>query len=447
MNFKKIPAAVAALAVALSMTACAQNKEPAQSISNISSVQSTSSVSTSSQNVSSTGSETSSETSSEIVSKPSEPEAEKIPLTAAELEELEKKLFFADLSLDRKLFDAYSDYDIKAVLKSPKSLDNGEFDDALYMVAESCESDKTKTVDTEFAVFDVDLYYPQTIEKYIKDNLIEDFDIGKFDYRKSLSWSEEDGMFSISSGEIGGGFIDTPGVIDGYQQNGEYHVYAFGANFCGSSRKEPITSFPENAAVKEIVLKDSCVISSKIASEIPEWFKTANDIHKMLLGDKMNDVYLDPYNTKWGVENSDMGKRMYISTGYEQGNTSHMSYSAKYTFGARGKDDIISCVKENAVEFDGVSVVANYSTHIEDGLMLQIYDYIETKYDGGSNNDTVSYTLNYMEISENEYRSAAAVKLFDENATVMISNYDNSEHSFKEMTIGEFYEIAKMVTE
>lgn len=124
-----------------------------------------------------------------------------------------------------------------------------------------------------------------------------------------------------------------------------------------------------------------------------------------------------------------------------------MSYSAKYTFGARGKDDIISCVKENAVEFDGVSVVANYSTHIEDGLMLQIYDYIETKYDGGSNNDTVSYTLNYMEISENEYRSAAAVKLFDENATVMISNYDNSEHSFKEMTIGEFYEIAKMVTE
>lgn len=117
MDFKKLSVAAASLAVAVSMTAYAQDNKP---------VQSTSSTNSSAQMISVAGSgagsiaEASSETSSETASKPSEPEAEKIPLTSAELEQLEKDLFFADLSLDRKLFDAYNDYDIKAVLKSPK---------------------------------------------------------------------------------------------------------------------------------------------------------------------------------------------------------------------------------------------------------------------------------------------------------------------------------------
>lgn len=291
----------------------------------------------------------------------------------------------------------------------------------------NCKPDNTKTVDGNVFSYQCSLYLPQTIEKYIKDNLMADFDISKLDCKKSEFWSEADGMFSIAQFEAGGGFF-------------------------GSLRKEPITLFPENAAVKEIVLKGGCVILSKNASEIPEWFKTANDLHKSLCGEELANIYLDPHNTRWGMENGDMGKRMFIQTGYEQGNMSHMRYSAKYTFGGRGKGDIISCIRENTFEVNmdnpaNQYSVTNCSTHIEDGLMLKIYDCKETKYDGGTGKNTVSYTLNYQTISENEYKSAAAVKLFDENAAVMISNYDNSEHSFKEMMIGEFYEIAKMITE
>lgn len=406
-------------------------------------------------NLSSSADSNSETSSSSVVQE--QPQPEKIPLTEKELKDMETTVFWLDCYLGRQLFNDQREYDLKTLLESPESMENHSFDMALGMVMRKCEPDKTKAVESEF-VNQLNLYSPQTVQKYIKENFIPDFNISRIDYKKSDHWSAEDNMFSFGFG-ADGGFIDVPQVVSGYKQGDEYHLIAYGTSKL--NMKLPSSEnldFP----IKEIVIKNDCLISCKNATERPEWINTAENLYKMLNKEKESwEKVKNVPNPQGGylrVISGDPGKRLCADTSYFMGSHSVSAGTYYYTFGARGKNDFISYEYNSHGSMVGyldpnpenMYFVSSGSIIIHDYFKGETYENEYTSYSDGNPppnaKSTESYTLNGRNISKEEFNSAE-VKIFFDNFDDSERTILKCEHDWNNLTLGDLFEIAKVMTD
>ena len=450
MKFKRIAAAVIAAACALSLAACGEDSENASGKNSLTHNSDFDTVSSAPESSISdlTGDD------SEVSATDEQEQLEKIPLTDDELWSMELLLmgWHSDSPLTKLKQQNQEEFDIEA-----KMNDINELDIVLPIMLRDCDADKETVISGEMGDISHYFYSPETVEKHIKKNYLPKFDINNVDYTKSNYWSEEDKAFIKYSG-AGGGVENIFSLEYGYRQGDEYYligVYTDGAMVHKDTKLSYLQTDYFDFPRKELKIKNDCLMSYKSIDDRPAWVDTAANLFSVR--DWRNAEYSSYLYSSIGVIDGSLGKRMFIAYEYQIGNVHLITEAACYTYGIRSKNDIISCHGShqyitvtdhvNQTMYD----VTENSITVRDDFKAEIYKYT---YQRSADGETEKYSLNDSEVSKSEFNSAEVVDYFNgivdfDSVTIRIDDgrlVYKSEHDFNDITLGDLYEIARIIT-
>lgn len=464
----KILAAFTACAIIMSFSGCGEDTE---NISDMNSMtQSTNSNTDSSAFESSTSDLTGSDSETSDTDK--QEQLEKIPMTEDELEKYYMEKYYCQLEYyyhsdtDYKPIDA--EFDITEFINSG----NPRIFELLVFWCDSfdVDPDRTETQTVEYGPNDtweepVYIYSAKTIEKIIR-KIIPDYNINRVDYKKWDGWDDEKNAFSGMFSPDGGWIYSLPYKIEsGYKLGDEVYLNVrvdyenrLNTRLRQVSRNELIGMGCRR--LKQFRIKDNNLMSVKNIDEYPEeWFEAAVNIYDTL----QNEGLLDDPETILYVMDGNLGKRICRFSTSFLGSHRTMATVEVYTYGARGKGDVITFNRSHgsAINYTAMTPqemwTESYSNcTIEDKLKGEKYDYSYDKfeypdgYTGKYFDETPeTYMYNDKEISEDVFNSAELVKYFDDfQSTAPYGAPPSSLSDFNiNMTVGEFFEICRIIAD
>ena len=329
------------------------------------------------------------------------------------------------------------------------------------------------------------LYKPETAENQIRNYLLPSFKIDSIDYKSSDLWDAKNGYIkacNYSSAD------ELRGIVESAYKFGDYYYANMVLNegYGGESYSGYLSSLnlnEQNLNIPLVQVKFKKITVKSVYGEHdryipigfdpddqrPEWMKKAQSLFESIDRDKLENLRNYPSSMQMGVGvmSGNLGKRMYIRYISQMGSHNFTSVNSILTIGARGTNDVILYeYSTNTATTNGGLVIDDTATPkeintikitIQDSFKGETYAY----YKSSTRNPfgelleelTIKYTLNEKEISEKEYNSAE-VTAYLADAEQLFYDTGNKErivfqceNSFENMTLTDFYEICRVITE